>query len=313
MKHEFELVKPSQLNDVHLFFVDMSYRNSHIHKELEICLVLSGRVEVYSQKESYQFEKDTIMLFNPRQPHEIHSLGEEALFLALQISPKFCSRFFPSITNLEFDNISVSSYLSENDIKDLRNKLLELSLYYFQESEFYEFKCYSIINNICYKMLSFLPHHYISDEEKNAKANISRRLSRILSYIEEHFTERILLSDIAEREDLSVSYLSHFFKDNLNISFQDYVSILRYQKARILVEQTDMRLTDISITCGFSDYRYFNKIYKEQLGFTPKEYRSKRNFKSNKPSLDVTDTKQEFFSEKESLELTKKIIGNPQE
>lgn len=74
-----------------------------------------------------------------------------------------------------------------------------------------------------------------------------------------------------------------------------------------------MRLTDISITCGFSDYRYFNKIYKEQLGFTPKEYRNKHNSISHKPTLDITDTKQEFFSENDSLELTKRIIKSFQD
>ena len=123
--------------------------------------------------------------------------------------------------------------------------------------------------------ISKIPYHTISDDKMKKTLQRTARLNRVLSYIEENYMNKVLLSDIAERESLTTSYLSHFFKDNLNQSFQDYVTTLRLNHAKFLVATTDKRLIDICIECGFSDYRYLYKSFKDKFGCTPNEYRKK--------------------------------------
>ena len=115
--------------------------------------------------------------------------------------------------------------------------------------------------------------------------------------------EKILLSDIADMENLSLYYLSHLFKETLGLSFQQYVALLRFERARKMVEQTNKSLTEISMECGFSDYRYLNKIYQKQLGYTPIEYRnSHMDHFPEKAEEDLTNM-QRFYTEEDSLKI----------
>lgn len=76
-------------------------------------------------------------------------------------------------------------------------------------------------------------------------------MRKIIHYIDEHYSEKLLLSDIALKEDLSLTYLSHFFKDYLGIPFQEYLAKIRCEKARQLLLLTDFPLLDICMSCGF--------------------------------------------------------------
>ena len=125
-------------------------------------------------------------------------------------------------------------------------------------------------------------------------------MRRIVSYIEDHFSEKILLSDIADEENLDLYYLSHLFTESFGIPFQKYIAKLRCERARSLLLMTDRSLLDISISLGFSDPKYFNKNFKDLYGCTPKEYRVR--FSSLDLSMQQISmlTTQEFMSKEAS-------------
>ena len=81
-------------------------------------------------------------------------------------------------------------------------------------------------------------------------------------------------ADLARELGLTMSYLSHFFKDSFGLSFQACLMKMRCEKARQLLLLTDFSLLDISIACGFSDIKYFNQGFARQFGCSPRQYRS---------------------------------------
>ena len=83
------------------------------------------------------------------------------------------------------------------------------------------------------------------------------------------------LSEVAEKMGYSMSYLSHFIKECFGISFQEYLMILRCEKARQLLHTTKLPQLDICESCGFSDPKYFKKSFYSLYGCFPKEYRSR--------------------------------------
>jgi AraC-like DNA-binding protein len=136
---------------------------------------------------------------------------------------------------------------------------------------------------------------------------MNERLGHILSCVDDHFTEKILLSEIAEQTGLSLFYLSHWFKAHLGLPFQKYIELLRFREAKRLLEQTSMGITDISMACGFSDRRYLNHVFIKQMGCTPKDYRAKRN-SSPRPVREGQSTEiQRFLSASESLSIIGKM------
>ncbi len=273
-KSEYEIIEHSRLSDVKLFIVDLAYRNPHMHQEFELCLVLAETIEVYTQRKTYLFSQGDLLLFNPKQPHEIRSVDRKrAMILSLQLSPRFCLRYFPLARFVEFDQTDLRRFLDKAATEKIRTNLLALAKVYFQAMPYYELSAYALLNELFFDLIQSVPWHQLSDDEKISKAAASERLSRILEYIESHYTEKVLLSDLARLENLSMMYLSHYFKDNLNMTFQEYVALRRFEKARSLLESTGMNLTDISLASGFSDRRYMAKLFRRHLDCTPAEYR----------------------------------------
>ena len=309
MHEEYEIVEHNQIRDMNIFLVEMTYRRPHLHREFEICMVLSGEVDIYTERKSYRFRRGGLMIFNPGQTHEIHAITENSLILSLQAASGLFKRIYPDITSLRFDDVCISGGgygegVKGNELRSLCRKLLELSLTYLEKGDGYEFFCMSGFAEVFGRLMVSRPWHLISEKEKQDSLTKGERLKRILDYIEENYTEKLLLSDIAETENLSVYYLSHFFKEMLGMSFQDYLAVTRFETARRLVEHSDKSLTEICLECGFSDYRYLNKIYQKQLGYTPMEYRRSHEIlpPSTAERADLIDT-QRFFSDGDSVKL----------
>ena len=94
------------------------------------------------------------------------------------------------------------------------------------------------------------------------------------------------------------------------MSFQEYVTLLRFEKARYLIAQTDLSLTDICVTCGFSDYRYLSQIFVKKTGLTPKEFRKTGQGGNHDPETEEREaaTAQVFLQEAECLRILEKRL-----
>ena len=100
-------------------------------------------------------------------------------------------------------------------------------------------------------------------------------LRRILKYIYDNFTYHIKLSDVAEREHVSIWHLSHLFKQAVGCSFQDFISFARVEFSEKLLLSTSRSISDISYQCGFSSPRYYTENFISWFGMNPSEYRSR--------------------------------------
>lgn len=303
MKEEYEVIEHSQIADLKVFLVEMTYRSPHMHKEFEICMVLSGTIVIYVNQGNRSYSKGDLVIFNPRQTHEIHAVTENSIILSVQFSSGFCKRIYPQINQLEFEDILIMRNSKENtdELQYFRNILLKLAMTYLRKEKSYEFLCMANLYEVFAILLNIQPWHLISDKEKTERYNKGKRMNRIIDYVESHFTEKVLLADICEMENLSLYYLSHFFKEMLGMSFQQYVALMRFERARKMVEQTNRSITEICMECGFSDYRYLNKIYKQQLGYTPIDYRNSHVIISNEEKIEKVINTERFFSVQDSL------------
>ena len=102
------------------------------------------------------------------------------------------------------------------------------------------------------------------------------RLTSIVDYIQKNYTHKLSLTELAKAEKMDMTYLSHFIKKQLGISFREYVNRLRLERAVDLVVNTRMRMIDVCVDCGYSDYRYLNKAFLAEFGMTPAQLREKK-------------------------------------
>jgi AraC-like DNA-binding protein len=124
---------------------------------------------------------------------------------------------------------------------------------------------------------------------------LDRRTSCIhktLAYIHDHYTEDITLNSAAEYAEISPNYLSSIFSSEMKMTFWNYITRCRLDKARMMLMNTDGPVSDISFRCGFHTYDGFIKAFKKQYSISPTAYRNKlkteKHFDFERKSHDFT-------------------------
>ncbi len=298
MKHEYEIIAHNNVN-FHVFIVNLLYRTPHIHKDYELCLVLDGSATLFTGGESYHLRKNDIFILNPFSGHEIKA-EDPALILSLQVSPSLFSDYYPRILNTQFD-ITVLNKTYDFLFRTICRYMLDIAFSFFHKEEFYEFKCVILLNQLFQYLLKHLPNHMVAESERRSQKKKGKRIESIVEYIDRHYSEKLLLRDIAEYLKVDIYYLSHFFKENFGITFQNYLLKIRCEHAKRLLLSSDLSLLDICIASGFSAPKYFNKGFEQQYGLPPKEFRKQFRNKEFEIQKSYILSQQEFLSEASSM------------
>ena len=98
-------------------------------------------------------------------------------------------------------------------------------------------------------------------------------ITQILNYCQEHCTEPLSLELLSQELGLSVSHISRIFSKKLKISFSNYVNGLRLGVAVNLMNASNITVTKAATYAGFPTIRTFNRVFLEQYGMTPSQYR----------------------------------------
>ncbi|GBG10409.1 AraC family transcriptional regulator [Paenibacillus agaridevorans] len=126
------------------------------------------------------------------------------------------------------------------------------------------------------KMLGWMKRKVILPfiDERDARANIElkRLVESTIDYIHAHYASDLSLEQCADLAGTNSYTLSKYFKQFMGINFIDYVTELRIDKAKTLLRETDLKINDIAGEVGYQQ-RYFNRIFKKQVGLTPGQFR----------------------------------------
>ncbi|MCL6604487.1 MAG: response regulator [Paenibacillus sp.] len=101
----------------------------------------------------------------------------------------------------------------------------------------------------------------------------SRIILEIRNYLDQNYQQDMTLQHIAERFYISRENVSRKFKQVTGENLSDYLTNLRVDKAKVLLQNTNMRLSQISELVGYEDEKYFSRVFKKATGQTPREYR----------------------------------------
>ena len=96
-------------------------------------------------------------------------------------------------------------------------------------------------------------------------------LKRAIAYIRLNYHSEININNVAEHTGISERYLRSLFSQYLNLSRLDYLNQIRINKAVELLRNTEMSIKEVCFQCGFQSPQYFSRIFKQQMGVTPRE------------------------------------------
>ncbi len=103
----------------------------------------------------------------------------------------------------------------------------------------------------------------------------TRVIAKIKNVVGKEYSKDISLNDMADAVNLTPSYVSYIFKKETGQSLIKYITDVRMSKAKKLLEESDLKILQIAKRCGYENQSYFNRLFKNYYGITPKQLREK--------------------------------------
>lgn len=248
----------------------------HWHDEMEIIYIKRGTLHVRISGHDHTGHTGSIFLVNPR---ELHLMGSDDLSVA------YYTLLFP----LEFISFQAMDALDSTLLMPLRSGQLQfthdiptgeladqlrLLLEQIISINREEMSMHRQIQTriLLLELLDLLVKHdcLITPGLHGSQPNMQREL---LSYVHEHYTEKLSLNELASQFYLSPKYISRYFKEHFHITFVNYINYLRLSHAKRLLETTHLPVTEIALCSGFPNVNYFIRTFKDKYGCTPLKYR----------------------------------------
>ncbi len=127
------------------------------------------------------------------------------------------------------------------------------------------------------KLLSIFAQHLsvlsnqVFIQQENAEPPV---IKRARTYIQEHQGEELSLGQVAKAVNMSSFYFCKMFKKITGINFTDYLSRVRIEKAKNLLLNPNLRVSEIAFEVGFQSLTHFNRVFRRLLGQSPSDYRA---------------------------------------
>lgn len=303
MRNEFEIVWHPRVSHFKAFVVTIDYRTPHLHRDFELDLILRGEAVFVCQHRADTVRMGDMVLLNPNQSHEIRTESAPVTVLCIQVSPSFFLNALPEIERVMVDAFLPWQHMPEASRALFTQRMLELAEQYLCMHPRYGLLCAGLLHLMMHQLLMQLPAHLISEQEQRANLRRTERLRRILDTVDKNHTQNIHLSDLAKAEGLTLSYLSHFVKDHLHMTFQEYVGYVRFLHAKRLLLAGEKRLLVLAIESGFSDVRYLTKAFLRNTGLTPDTYRREHGGDDFAAQQLRSDSSQQYCEPQAALSL----------
>lgn len=251
---------------------------SHWHDDVEFIAVTQGHMRYNINGEIVQLEAGDGIFVNARQLHFGFSVDQsECIFVCILLHPMLLcsSRYLEQkfVAPILFDNNLPYCILHQNVQWEIHilNNLMEM--YDCISANTAELK----IQSLFYSIWDELCCHKKSFERPVVRNHHLSALKDMMAYIEEHYREKITLSDIAGAGCVGKTSCCTIFQKFINQTPNAYLTDYRIQKSADLLQSTDMTVSEICYEVGFSGASYFTETFHKSFGCTPSEYRAKRN------------------------------------
>lgn len=257
---------------------------AHYHTYIEILYGISGNYEVILNGKCHKFTEGDLVLINSKEVHQINSCSQEGgQYFVLRFEPEiiYNSMFhnhlhfkyvLPFILeNSKHQKIIKKEIIDSTFIPELLNEILKE---HETEAYGYELAIKNHIGRIFLWILRYF-HETSKDFIHSSLTNITtmERLQPAFDHVQEHFDEEIKATEMAALCNMSSSYFSRTFNQQMGMNFNEYVNYIRITEAEKLLVSTAMNITEIANAVGFSTTSYFIQLFKTYKNISPKQFR----------------------------------------
>ena len=264
---------------IHAFYCDTKRSAYHNHNFFELVYVARGRGLHKQDNDVREISVGDYMFIDYSTFHEYEALTDDFAVINCLFLSKGIDKTMPDCCN--FNELLKSYHLRLNKIilKDT-----PVNRFFHDDNG----KIGRLLNEMCCECGEKNPGYIdymrclliqiiietVRSLSVGVEINYSAPVLKAVKYIEEHFAEKLQLTDIANEMFISVPYISSKFKEETGVCFSDYLKQTRIQKACMMLNTTEMKIHSIAEKVGYSDYKRFGEVFKDLTGVSPIKYRN---------------------------------------
>ena len=231
----------------------------HIHAHLELIYLKKGTSVAVLDNRKYLLEAGEMFVSFPNQIHFYHDRGSVEGYMII-----FTPELFRELREVFQTKIPDSPILHRKQLPpDMISRMDKICEKLRTGSVYDEISARGCLLTLLGEVLPFMTLSENPGDQDTIK--------NVLKYCMENYTEPLSLELLAKELHLNKYYISHIFRERMNISYKDFINHLRVEHACNLLEQ-GTSITNIAYTCGFASVRTFNRAFLKHLEMTPREY-----------------------------------------
>ncbi|MBQ7096901.1 MAG: helix-turn-helix transcriptional regulator [Clostridia bacterium] len=229
----------------------------HINPELEIVYVKKGPFHIKSENGEMTLNDNEATVILPYRLHSFsHRTGADAkiLLFSYSIAEEFYKNY--RAVQMKNDRFTVSPVLENYIQQGLSDAIQNKSVF--------------AIKSIFFPLVA----EYLKNNECVGRANAgTNEVCEIVDYISDKVTEGITADDVAKELGISKTRINRVFRECLGIGFNEFITVVRIEKAYNMLLSTDLNVTEIAYLCSFGSVRNFNRSFMKIIGCTPSRLR----------------------------------------
>ena len=247
----------------------------HWHDELEIIYVKSGFLTVNISGENYIGKPGDAFVVSPGNLHFMGSQNGTVDYFTFLFPLKYIAfRSDDMLDDKLIEPLNSGHLMISPEIKDtVKEQCEQLAGVYAAEIDESESK---ITGQIRKKIILLQFIHelwkkgFIVENDTTGRNTVEKEM---VSYIQQNYTGKILLREFGEQFHLSEKYISRYFKEHFHITLSRYVTYLRLEHAKQMLQETDISVTEVAMQSGYQNISYFIRSFKKTYGVSPLKYR----------------------------------------
>ena len=255
----------------------------HQHDFLELTYVCSGCANHVIENTSTVLTEGDYFIVDYNKKHQYTQIGDttfrviNCLFVPQLIDETLsdCRKLSEVVNNylIKFDLYHLKGHPSNFIFHDETGYIKQLFLYLLDE---YTKKETGYLESMRCQLILILIEMMRKIELPTISETSNQMIHQITEHVQHHFKEKLTLSMFAREYNYSLAHISHSFKKEIGMTFQEYVQSIRIQESCRLLMNTTKKISDIAALVGYTDIKFFNELFKRQMGKTPRQYRKKR-------------------------------------
>jgi AraC-like DNA-binding protein/mannose-6-phosphate isomerase-like protein (cupin superfamily) len=250
---------------LNVFAAEVRYCEPHWHPAPELITVVKGHFTVAIGQQQIELQQGDMLYLNAEEVHSLCAEEAGSQLVTVQFSPGLFDELHPSPV-LDWCTQGRPRTEADNSVHQQLLKLLE-----------------QLINNrtpfqriaAIYLLLDALMAAGKSTQRAESSLRDEAMIKKGIDFINQHFDQPLTLSEVARQCGMSYSWFSRLFKKVSRYNFKEYLTLVRLNKARILLRDTRTPITEIGQSCGFQEHKYLIAAFNKYSGVTPTEYRKR--------------------------------------